>query len=111
MNPNDPKKPLIKPRPVAPGARKTVPGPTMREGAGSLPCGCKVAPDPEDNKLRYWFCSPHAVAYEMLEIMQEMQLRLDELLNNAPPELDTTAAMEVSIKSKKVLRKAKGDWR
>lgn len=97
-------------RPAMPGTR-AVPGPTIRDTGGTLPCGCKVAPDPEDNKLRYWFCSPHAVAYEMLEVIQQMQPLLDDLVNNVPSEYDTTPAMEAGIKARKVIKKAKGDWR
>ena len=98
-------------RPGAPGAPKTIPGPTIREAGGTLPCGCKVAHDPEDNKLRYWFCPPHAVAYEMLEVLQQAQQVIDDVSNNAPGEYDTTPAMEAGIKIRRVLKKAKGDWR
>ena len=101
----------LKPRPGAPGGTKAVPGPTLRESGGSLPCGCKVAHDPEDNKLRYWFCPPHAVAYEMLEAMQEAQKVLDEMMNHVNDDYDTSAAMEAGIKMRKVMKKAKGDWR
>jgi hypothetical protein len=110
-------KPPLRPRPgpapARPGApgTKAVPGPTLRESGGTLPCGCKVAPDPEDNKLRYWFCSPHAVAYEMLEVIQQMQPIMDELVNNVSGEYDTTAAMEAGIKARRVIKKAKGDWK
>jgi hypothetical protein len=94
-----------------PGGVKAVPGPTLRESGGTIPCGCKVAHDPDDNKLRYWFCPPHAVAYEMLEVLQAVQPALDDLVNNAKDEFDTTGAMEAGIKLRRVLKRAKGDWR
>jgi hypothetical protein len=94
-----------------PGAAKAVPGPTLRETGGTIPCGCKVANDPDDNKLRYWFCPPHAVAYEMLEVLNSVQPAIDELMNNVKDDFDTSAAMDVGIKIRKVLKRAKGDWR
>jgi hypothetical protein len=109
--PDDKNAPLRSRAAVAPGGTKPIPGPTLREAGGSLPCGCKVAHDPEDNKLRYWFCPPHAVAYEMLEVLQEMQKALDTLVNAAPPDFDTAVAMDVGIKARRVLKRAKGDWR
>ncbi len=109
------KKPPLRPTPGAlgakPGAPKAVPGPTIREAGGTIPCGCKVATDPDDNKLRYWFCPPHAVAYEMLEILTGVQPILDELVNNAKDEYDTSSAMDAGMKLRKVLKRAKGDWR
>ena len=105
--PNDPKPPLRRP---GVGGAKAVPGPTLHAG-GTMPCGCKVANDPEDNKLRYWFCPPHAVAYEMLEVLQEGQHILDEIMNHVDDDYDTTKAMEAGIKIRKVLKRAKGDWR
>lgn len=117
--PDDPtKKAPLRPKAAPLGGRsgtlggpRAVPGPTIREMGGTLPCGCKVAPDPEDNKLRYWFCPPHAVAYEMLDVIQEMQPILDDLVNRAPEDYDSSAAMEAAIKARKVMKKAKGDWR
>ena len=108
-----PKPPMRPPAPVGarPGAPKAVPGPTLRESGGSIPCGCKVANDPDDNKLRYWFCPPHAVAYEMLEVLQSVQPVLDELVNNVNADFDTSNAMEAGIRMRKVLKRAKGDWR
>ena len=94
-----------------PGGAKAVPGPTLRESGGTIPCGCKVAHDPDDNKLRYWFCPPHAVAYEMLEVLNMVQPVLDELVNNVNDAYDTTNAMEAGIKLRRVLKRAKGDWR
>jgi hypothetical protein len=97
-------------RPGAPGAAKHVVGPTLREQGGSMPCGCKVGPD-EENKIRFWFCPPHAVAYELLEVLQQAQTVLDDIANNAPDDYDPTMAMDVSMKARKVIKKAKGDWR
>jgi hypothetical protein len=106
----DERKPPLRPKPGAMGGPKAVPGPTLHAG-GTMPCGCKVANDPEDNKLRYWFCPPHAVAYEMLEALQAMQTVVDEMMNNVNDDYDTTGAMEAGIKVRKVLKRAKGDWR
>ncbi len=105
-----------KPLPLRPGAGriepvlKGIPGPTIREGGGSLPCGCHVAHD-EDKKLRVYFCAPHAVAYEMLEALQQSLALIDDLANNPPsPDYDVTPAMEAAMKMRKVLKKAKGSW-
>lgn len=96
---------------TAPGT--TVPGPTFRAAGDSLPCGCKFAPDEDTRKLRIYFCSPHAVAYEMMEALQQNLAVLDDILNNAPPpdDYDTTAAMEAGMHARAVLKKAKGNWR
>ena len=88
---------------------KAVPGPTIRESGGNLPCGCKVAHD-DERKLRVYFCSPHAVAYELLEAVQEGLAVLDDLVNNAPADYNLTAAMEAAMKARRVLKKAKGSW-
>lgn len=103
--------------PLRPGARplgvpppKGIPGPSIREGGGTLPCGCNVARD-EDNKLRLYFCSPHAVAYEMLEALQESLELIDNLANNPPADYDAAPAMGVAMKTRRVLKKAKGNWR
>jgi hypothetical protein len=89
-----------------------VPGPTFRAAGDSLPCGCRYAPDEDTRKLRVHFCSPHAVAYEMLEALQEILTALDDLVNNAaPPGYDSTAAMEAGMKARRVLKKARGAWR
>jgi len=104
--------------PLRPGMRtlgapapKGIPGPTIREGGGALPCGCNVARD-EENKLRLYFCSPHAVAYEMMEALQETLEIVDNLANNPPtPEYDVGPAMEAAMKTRRILKKAKGNWR
>ena len=108
--PDDRKTPL---KPVAgrPGiGPKGIPGPSIREGGGTLPCGCSVAHD-EDKKLRLYFCPPHAVAYEMLEALQQSLELIDNIANNPPsPDYDVTAAMEAAMKARRVLKKAKGTW-
>ena len=107
--PDDRKSPL-RPLPGRPGSGpRGIPGPSIREGGGSAPCGCNVAHD-EENKLRIYFCPPHAVAYEMLEALQAGLTALDDVANNAPAGFDATAAMEAAMKSRKVLKKAKGNW-
>lgn len=89
-----------------------VPGPTFKAAGDSLPCGCRFAPDEDTRKLRIYFCSPHAVTYEMMEALQENLAVLDDILNNAPPpNYDTTAAMEAGMHARAVLKKAKGNWR
>ena len=90
------------------GGPKGIPGPSIRAGGGTLPCGCNVAHD-EDNKLRLYFCAPHAVAYEMLEALQASLEVIDNIANTPPsPDYDIGPAMEVGMKVRKVLRKAKG---
>jgi hypothetical protein len=97
---------------VTPGKGKQVPGPTLPAGgqAGPLPCGCRVAPDP-DSKMRYWFCNPHAVAYEMLEVLKEAEGVINQIVAASPNGFDTTGAMEIGMKARKVLKKARGDWK
>ena len=108
--PDDRKMPL-RPGAARPGAGpKGIPGPSIREGGGSLPCGCNVAHD-EDSKLRLYFCAPHAVAYEMLEALQQSLEIIDNIANNPPsPDYDVGPAMETAMKARKVLKKAKGSW-
>ena len=108
--PDERKTPL---RPVAGrmgAGPKGIPGPSIREGGGTLPCGCNVAHD-EEQKLRLYFCAPHAVAYEMLEALQQSLELIDNLANNPPsPDYDVGPAMEMGMKARRVLRKAKGTW-
>ena len=102
-------------RQSAPGFRaelgvKWVPGPALRDTGGMMPCGCKIEVDP-DSELRYRFCSPHALAYEMLGSLQAIQPVIDDLVKNVNADYDATPAMEAGIKVRKVLQRAKGDWR
>ena len=76
---------------------------------GSLPCGCKVAREP-DAKLRVFFCSPHAVAYELLEAARVSLRVLDTLVGAAPAGYDVTAATEAATKARAAVKKAAGDW-
>ena len=90
------------------GGPKGIAGPSIRAGGSTLPCGCNAAQD-EDSKLRLYFCAPHAVAYEMLEVLQASLEIVDNIANNPPsPDYDIGPAMEVGMKARKVLRKAKG---
>ena len=115
---DDIRKPLLRPT-VPAGLRgervKAVPGPALRDAGGTMPCGCKVELDPEglnpDATLRHWFCQPHALAYEMLGSLQAIQPVIDDLVNNANVNFDTTSAMEAGMKIRKVLQRAHGDWR
>ena len=92
------------------GATKGIPGPSIREGGGTLPCGCAIGHD-DDNKMRFFYCAPHAVAYEMLEALQESLALLDDIANNPPsPQYDVAPAMETAMKARKIVRKAKGSW-
>ena len=89
---------------------KLVPGPTLRDAGGMIPCGCKVEMDPDD-KVRYCFCAPHAFAYEMLGSLQAIKPVIADLVNNVHANYDTTNAMEAGLKLNKVLQRATGDWR
>ena len=48
---------------------KTVPGPNFKID-NSLPCGCRINRDGDTKRLRLWYCSPHAAAFEMLEALR-----------------------------------------
>lgn len=48
---------------------KTVPGPTFRIDS-SLPCGCRIARDDDTKRLRLWYCTTHAAAFEVLEALR-----------------------------------------
>jgi len=89
---------------------KLVPGPTLRDAGGTMPCGCKVEVDPTGN-ARFGFCAPHALAYEMLGSLQALRPVIDDMMNNVNANYDTTTAMEAGIKLRKVLQRATGDWR
>ena len=110
---NDIRKPLLRPS-VASGSRgervRAVPGPALRDAGGTMPCGCRVELDPQA-QLRYSFCQPHELAYEMLGSLQAIQPVIDDLMNNVDVNYDTTSAMEAGMKVRKVLQRAHGDWR
>ena len=57
---------------------KTVPGPNFKID-NSLPCGCRINLDGDTKRLRLWYCSPHAAAFEMLEALR---VNLDALLRD-----------------------------
>ena len=44
-------------------------------------------------------------------MLQQAQTVLDDIANNAPDDYDPTMAMDISMKARKVIKKAKGDWR
>jgi hypothetical protein len=105
------RRPFQKPKDAgrADAGTRVVPGPTVREKGGTLPCGCKVDLD-EHSKTRFFFCSPHAVAYELLEAVKAGLAVLDDLVNDPPDDYDVTDAMDAAMKARRVIKKAKGDW-
>ena len=111
---DDIRKPLLRQR-ATEGLRtnsgvKLVPGPTLRDDGGMMPCGCKVDVDPAGN-ARFGFCAPHELAQEMLGSLQAIRPVLDDMVNNVNANYDTTTAMEAGIKLRKVLQRATGGWR
>ena len=64
---DDIRKPLLRPRATEGWRAKLgvmiLPGPTLRDDGGMMPCGCKVEVDPAGNASS-GFCAPHALAYE-----------------------------------------------
>jgi hypothetical protein len=87
----------------------TDPFPTRTATLGGLPCGCKVARE-KDAKLRVFFCSPHAVAYELLEAAQAGLRVLDTLVRTPRSGYDVTAATEAATKVRTAVQSATKTW-
>jgi hypothetical protein len=62
---------------------KTVAGPIFRVD-NSLPCGCRISRDEDTKKLRLWYCTTHAAAFEVLEALRENAHALDSVIKHAP---------------------------
>jgi hypothetical protein len=88
-----------------------IPGPTFSKDKSSLPCGCRVGRD--EGRLRLWFCSTHAAAFEMLEVLRLNVAVLDDILDNTPTgQGDLSRAMDAGMRTRRVIRKATaGVWR
>src|SRR5437879_2696129 len=86
--------------------RKSIPGPTFKVDS-SLPCGCSIRRDQGTSKLRLWYCSTHAVAFEVLEALRFNLGAIDDVIEHTPPgAYDLSRAMDAGMKARAAIRKA-----
>lgn len=69
---------------------KTVPGPNFRVD-NSLPCGCRISRDNETLRLRLWYCTTHAAAFDVLEALRENADALESVIKLVPTEVSEVA--------------------
>jgi len=85
---------------------KTVPGPNFRMD-NSLPCGCRINRDTDTKKLRFWYCPPHAAAFEMLEALRANLDALDSVMKHVPAERsEVYSALDAEVFGRTVVRRA-----
>lgn len=65
---------------------KTVPGPNFRVD-NSLPCGCRISRDNETLRLRLWYCTTHAAAFDVLEALRANVDALDSVMKQVPADV------------------------
>ena len=83
---------------------KTVPGPNFRVD-NSLPCGCRINRDDDTKRLRFWYCPPHAAAFEMLEALRVNLDALDSVIKHVPVER-SMPALDAEVRGRTVVRRA-----
>jgi hypothetical protein len=85
---------------------KTVPGPNFRID-NSLPCGCRINRDGDTKRLRLWYCSPHAAAFEMLEALRVNLDALDSVIKYVPAERsEVCSALDAEVRGRTAVRRA-----
>jgi hypothetical protein len=85
---------------------KTVRGPNFRID-NSLPCGCKICHDEDTKRLRLWYCTTHAAAFEVLEALRMNVDALDTMIKHAPSELSEVGpARDAGARGRTVIRRA-----
>jgi len=85
---------------------KTVPGPNFRMD-NSLPCGCRINRDDDTKRLRFWYCPPHAAAFEMLEALRVNLDALDSVMKHVPASrTEVGEALDAEIRGRTVVRRA-----
>ena len=85
---------------------KTVPGPNFKID-NSLPCGCRINRDDDTKRLRFWYCPPHAAAFDMLEALRVNLDALDSVIKHVPMErCEISSALDAEVRGRTVVRRA-----
>jgi hypothetical protein len=85
---------------------KTVPGPNFKID-NSLPCGCRINRDDDTKKLRFWYCTTHAAAFEVLEALRLNVAALDTVIKWVPSEFSELApARDAEVRALTAIRHA-----
>ena len=85
---------------------KTLPGPNFKID-NSLPCGCRINRDDDTKRLRFWYCPPHAAAFDMLEALRVNLDALDSVIKHVPAErFEISSALDAEVRGRTVVRRA-----
>lgn len=85
---------------------KTVPGPNFKMD-NSLPCGCRICRDDDTKKLRFWYCTTHAAAFEILEALRLNVAALDIVIKHVPCNgSDLMPALDAEVRARTAIRHA-----
>jgi len=85
---------------------KTVPGPNFKID-NSLPCGCRIDRDGDTKRLRFWYCPPHAAAFDMLEALRANLDALGSVIKHVPVEGgEISSALDAEVRGRTVIRRA-----
>lgn len=85
---------------------KTVPGPNFRID-NSLPCGCRISRDSDTQRLRLWYCTTHAAAFEVLEALRRNTEALGSVIKHVPPQLPDVGGMrDAELRARSAIRRA-----
>jgi hypothetical protein len=85
---------------------KTVPGPNFKLD-NSLPCGCRICRDSDTQKLRLWYCTTHAAAFEVLEALRANAEALGTVIKHVSSELSSVgSARDAEMRARTAIRRA-----
>lgn len=85
---------------------KTVPGPNFRID-NSLPCGCRISRDSDTQRLRLWYCTTHAAAFEVLEALRANTEALGTVIKHVPTEFsEVGCARDAEMRARTAIRRA-----
>jgi len=84
---------------------KTIPGPVFRVD-NSIPCGCKISRDEDTKRLRLWYCTTHAAAFDVLDALRSNADALDRVIKQAPPADAGMSFEETAERARTAIRKA-----
>jgi hypothetical protein len=85
---------------------KTVPGPTFKID-NSLPCGCRISRDDDTKRLRFWYCTTHAAAFEVLEALRLNVDALGTVIKQVPGQgSELMPARDAEVRARTAIRHA-----
>jgi hypothetical protein len=84
---------------------KTVPGPNFRID-NSLPCGCRISRDNDTQRLRLWYCTTHAAAFEVLQALRENAQALGTVIKHVPSEFSAGDVRDAEMRARSAIRRA-----